>query len=74
VPIYEYMCMSCDKEFEYLVFGSDSSVTCPECNTEKVKRQMSSCSFKSSGENYSPPSGTSAGCASCSSGNCSTCH
>ena len=74
MPIYEYRCMGCDTEFEHLVFGSDCSVTCPECNTEKVKRQMSSCSFKSSEGSYSQPSGTSAGCASCSSGNCSTCH
>jgi putative FmdB family regulatory protein len=72
MPIYEYMCMRCNKEFEYLVFRSDESVTCPECDGNKVRRQMSACSFKSDG-NYSPPSGSS-GCSSCSSSNCSTCH
>ncbi|MFC1868008.1 zinc ribbon domain-containing protein [Thermodesulfobacteriota bacterium] len=72
MPIYEYRCMKCNKEFEYLVFGSDSAVSCPECNGEKVKRQMSACSIKS-GNNYSPASGSS-GCSTCSSSNCSTCH
>jgi putative FmdB family regulatory protein len=73
MPIYEYKCMNCDKEFEYLVLGSDSSVVCPECDGNKVKRKMSACSFKSSGS-YSSPSSGSSGCASCSSTNCSTCH
>jgi len=73
MPIYEYMCMKCNKEFECIVIGSDDrSVSCPECNGENVKRQMSACSFKSGG-NYSPPSGSS-GCSSCTSSNCSTCH
>ena len=72
MPIYEYMCMKCNKGFEYLVLGDDSSVSCPECDSKKVKRQMSACSFKSGG-NYSSPT-TSSGCATCSSSNCSTCH
>jgi hypothetical protein len=33
---------------------------------------MSACGFKS-GNSYTPSKGTS-GCASCSSGNCSSCH
>ena len=72
MPIYEYMCMKCDKAFEYLVIGGDSSVTCPACNGDKVRRQMSACSHKSSGS-YSASSGSS-GCGSCSGGSCSTCH
>jgi putative FmdB family regulatory protein len=50
MPIYEYTCMKCNKEFECIVIGSDRSVSCPECNSENVKRQMSACSFKSGGE------------------------
>jgi putative FmdB family regulatory protein len=73
MPIYEYKCMDCNKEFEYLVFGHDQDIICPECEKTNVERMMSACSFKSSG-NYSPAGGTSSGCSSCSSGNCSTCH
>lgn len=75
MPIYEYRCMKCDKDFEYLVFGSDHSAKCPDCNTKDVERLMSACSFKSSGGSYSPSmEASSSGCSSCSSGNCSTCH
>ena len=72
MPIYEYKCTKCNKEFEYLVFGGDSSIYCPECNDQNVQRLMSACSFKSSGD-YSSPSASS-GCATCSSSNCSSCH
>jgi len=72
MPIYEYTCMKCKKDFEYLVFGSEKDVTCPACSSKKVKRSMSACSFKSSG-NYSSSAGSS-GCSSCGGGTCSTCH
>jgi putative FmdB family regulatory protein len=72
MPIYEYKCMKCKKDFEYLVFGSEKDVTCPGCNSKKVKRKMSACSFKSNG-NYSSSSGSS-GCSTCGGGSCSSCH
>lgn len=77
MPIYEYKCMKCNEEFEFIYFNGDS-VTCPQCETDKVKRKMSACSFKSggSGGDYSAPSSSSSssGCAGCSGGSCSTCH
>jgi len=72
MPIYEYQCRKCRKEFECIVFGGDSTVTCPHCNAKKVERLLSACSFKSSGR-YSSSAGAS-GCASCAGGTCSTCH
>jgi putative FmdB family regulatory protein len=72
MPIYEYRCMKCNNEFEYLVIGNDKDISCPACDGKKVRRKMSACSFKSSG-NYSSSSGSS-GCSTCSSSNCSTCH
>ncbi len=72
MPIYEYRCKKCETEFEHLVLGRDSDISCPDCKTKKVERLMSACSFKSSG-NYSPSTGSS-GCSSCSGGHCSTCH
>ena len=78
MPIYEFKCMGCDNEFEYLVFGSDNSIKCPDCEDDNVERKMSACSFKSgggsAGESYSPPSGGASGCAGCSGGSCATCH
>lgn len=75
MPIYEYKCEKCDKEFEYLVLGAGDDVTCPECEGKKVYRLMSSCSFKSGGNSdFSPSSGSSSGCSGCSSTNCGSCH
>ncbi|MBW1721276.1 MAG: zinc ribbon domain-containing protein [Deltaproteobacteria bacterium] len=72
MPIYEFKCMKCDKEFECIVFGDESDVTCPDCEARDVRRLMSACSFKSDG-NFSSSSGSS-GCSGCSSTNCSSCH
>jgi putative FmdB family regulatory protein len=72
MPIYEYKCAKCNKEFECLILGSDEDISCPDCADENVRRLMSACSFKSSG-NYSSASGPS-GCSTCSGGNCGTCH
>jgi putative FmdB family regulatory protein len=45
VPIYEFTCESCGHGFEELVgshVGLDvTEVTCPECGSEKVERQLS---------------------------------
>jgi putative FmdB family regulatory protein len=40
MPMYEYTCEKCEHSFETLVFG-DESVSCPECESTKLKRLMS---------------------------------
>jgi len=72
MPIYEYQCKKCKKEFECLVLGSDDNIACPECNGKSVQRLMSACRFKSGGEGEI--SSTSSACATCTGGSCSTCH
>ena len=61
MPIYEYRCKKCDRQFEYLVLGqNDSDVVCPYCgdgDTEKLLstvsvmggRAISSCGSGSTG-------------------------
>jgi putative FmdB family regulatory protein len=71
MPIYEYRCRTCDKEFETLVFRADEKVSCPGCNGEEVERMMSRCAFKSGGE-FTPATGSSS-CGSCTATSCSTC-
>ena len=46
MPIYEYKCNDCKKDFEKLVFaGDDKNITCPECKTLNVAKKMSAVSF-----------------------------
>jgi putative FmdB family regulatory protein len=75
MPIYEYKCTKCRKEFECLVFRGDDPVSCPDCDTERVKRLMSACRHKTGGNNSSSSvARASSGCATCSGGSCATCH
>jgi putative FmdB family regulatory protein len=70
VPIYEFVCRKCGREFEELVYGSDDGVECPECGASSVERKMSTFAFKSGGKMKTAGS---AGCSSCHSSSCSSC-
>lgn len=49
MPIYEYRCADCSKDFEKLVWNTkDEIVCCPNCQGEKVIRVLSAF-FKSGG-------------------------
>ncbi len=73
MPIYEYRCRSCGKDFELLVFGKEEP-QCPECGAKDPERKMSSFGF-SVGYKFKASSGGGTGsCSGCTSSNCSTCH
>jgi len=72
MPIYEFKCSTCEKEFEEIVTSKNNSISCPECESFDVSKLMSACSFKSSGENFSQTT-SSSGCSSCASKNCGSC-
>lgn len=40
MPLFEYRCVSCDHEFEELVFG-DAKVECPKCQADDPHKLMS---------------------------------
>jgi len=40
VPLYEYVCRKCSKEFEELVFG-DKKPVCPGCQSKDIERILS---------------------------------
>ena len=42
MPIYEYRCSDCDREFEKIVFGGDSSAECPDCRGRRTEKLISS--------------------------------
>ena len=44
MPIFEYKCKKCGKQFEEFVFTakeSDSDIECPSCGTNNPKRLIS---------------------------------
>jgi len=67
VPIYEYVCMSCESHFEELVGMSDPDPSCPDCGKAKVAKQFSS--FVAHGTSGQP----SFGGGGCCGGSCGSC-
>lgn len=42
MPIYEFSCEKCGREFERLVFASDREpVKCPDCGSDHTRRELS---------------------------------
>ena len=61
MPIYEYVCMSCESHFEELVGMSSPDPACPDCGNEKVAKQFSM-SFAAHGTATQPNFGSGGGC------------
>ncbi len=49
MPVYEYRCGACGRDFERYVATSGTVVACPACTSGNVKRKFSVVSVKSSG-------------------------
>lgn len=73
MPIYEYVCLDCKKEYEVLrsFNEADKPMVCKECGGENVKRKLSVFFAQSGGHAVSGAGGGS--CASCAGGNCGSC-
>ncbi len=41
MPLYEYVCTTCDNRYEDLVSSSTSKSKCPKCESRHVKKQLS---------------------------------
>ena len=74
MPIYEYHCEKCNKDFECLVFGSEKPA-CPDCSSTDVCRLMSACGFVSKGDGGATTrrSAADASCSGCTAGSCTSC-
>ena len=53
MPIYEYHCDACNKDFEELVFG-DAVPPCPHCGASATHKLMSRCAFAAGGKEALP--------------------
>jgi len=72
MPIFEYLCRDCGHDFEALVLKASETICCPQCRKENLQKKMSTFAFK--GSDRFVGTGSSSGCSSCASHNCSTCH
>jgi len=74
MPIYEYHCNDCGKNFELLLFGNEKP-ECSFCKSEKVIKLLSACGFKSKGKNGATVKASAAdsSCSGCTATSCSTC-
>ncbi|HJA09344.1 MAG TPA: zinc ribbon domain-containing protein [Candidatus Mailhella merdigallinarum] len=67
MPMFEYQCKSCLREFEELVFG-DELPTCPHCHSANTEKLLSRpCACRREGGD------SGGGCSGCSGGSCASC-
>jgi putative FmdB family regulatory protein len=62
MPIYEYGCAGCGKEFERYVPAPATVVACPDCESLKVRRRLSVVGVRTGGSAMATASGTAGGC------------
>ncbi|MCJ7773470.1 MAG: zinc ribbon domain-containing protein [Desulfobacterales bacterium] len=73
MPIYEFRCLKCDSNFEFLMVNQNKEVEmkCPECGSSDFERILSNTNYSigsGSGKNQASKSQT----RTCSSGSCTT--
>jgi len=73
MPIYEYVCQDCRREYDLLrpMKEADAPAACDSCGSRKSKRKLSLCNAQSGGKAVA---GTNApSCSGCAGGSCGTC-
>ncbi len=63
MPIYEYTCAACGREFEELILASEAP-TCPDCGDRRGQKRLSAFAVASAASNSVPAPGD-APCAGC---------
>jgi putative FmdB family regulatory protein len=72
MPIYEYICDSCNERFEKIVYNKQQEIACPNCSSKKATIQLSVFATSTPGGSAGPSGGFSGG-GGCCGGGCS-CH
>ena len=54
MPIYEYRCQDCQKNFETIVISKNdaSAIACPKCGGKNVKKKIKTSSNANFGRNF----------------------
>ena len=62
MPIYEFVCMSCEEHFEELVGMNAPDPSCPDCGASKSRKQFSVFAAHGTAEQPSFGGGSGGGC------------
>lgn len=54
MPIFEYLCKVCNREFEQIVFGDPEVIECPRCCSSKTDKLISSFAVPALAETVAP--------------------
>lgn len=75
MPVYEYLCQSCQTKFELLRTFSqaDHDTVCPRCQGGQARRLISSFSSFSKGEGGVTTAVGGSSCGSCAASSCASC-
>ena len=74
MPIYEYHCSDCDKDFDVLLAHGEGATECRLCGGENLKRKFSCFSTRTDSYTASDVSAaSSSGCAGCMASSCASC-
>jgi putative FmdB family regulatory protein len=68
MPIFEYHCNQCDKDFELIVYSADTKPECPHCASQDIVKKFSSFAVSSSGKKHGKCNASDA--APCAHGGC----
>jgi len=73
MPIYEYICNQCKKNFDYLLRNPNEEIFCPHCGSKDLKRKFSTFSFGTRDSGGEFKSSIPSKCSGCSASSCSGC-
>jgi putative FmdB family regulatory protein len=75
MPVYEYICTSCESTFEKLMrmSAADDAVSCPECQGDARRKLSLFAAFSKSESGQTASVGGGGGCAGCAGGGCAGC-
>ena len=73
MPVYEYRCRSCGKDFEKYLPRTSADVSCPSCDGTEVMRKLSVFGMKTDGSLAPSTASAMTGGGGCCGGGCG-CH
>ncbi|MDR2455742.1 MAG: zinc ribbon domain-containing protein [Deltaproteobacteria bacterium] len=79
MPIFEFHCSQCGREFEELIISSSEAIACPDCGSSKCDKMLSSFRLGPGSGSLgslsldSSPSSSSSSCGSCAASSCAGC-